>query len=385
MRQKNDLSSKKIKTFTPKLIIAASESSADILYASKFNAPDDFLYYETESEKCIVVSPLEYSRALEEAGEEVKVIDRVPLMKQVRQGESFAVALSRILGINCWQVPASFPYSEAQALLNAGIQLQCLEDQPFFPERLVKNEKEIEAIQASVAVTEEIMCQLRDILIKSKINTKGFLEYKRRILTCEFLRSELEGNFKKKGFSASHTIIAPGIQGAAPHNHGTGPVPAGVPIVADIFPRSDATGYWGDMTRTFVKGKAKPIVKRAFKAVKKASDTAKKMLHDGVIAADVHKAAAEVLTAAGFPTGRGKDGMPCGFFHGLGHGVGLEIHEAPRVSPLNEKPLVSGNVVSIEPGLYYPEWGGIRLEDLVVIQKKSYRNFNTMEMELELP
>ena len=127
------------------------------------------------------------------------------------------------------------------------------------------------------------------------------------------------------------------------------------------------------------------MVKRAFKAVLKASEAAKNMLHAGVTGAEAHQTAADVLAQAGFPTGCGRDGKPCGFFHGLGHGVGLEIHENPRLSPLNPHPLRAGNVVSVEPGLYYSNWGGIRLEDLVVITRTGIQCLNTMEMELEIP
>ena len=115
---------------------------------------------------------------------------------------------------------------------------------------------------------------------------------------------------------------------------------AGEPIVCDIFPRSDRSGYWGDMTRTFCKGKASAIVRKAFAAVVKGSETALSMIRSGVCAAEVHLAAAETMAAAGFPSGRNAEGIPCGFIHGLGHGLGLEIHEGPRVSPLNRKALV---------------------------------------------
>ena len=182
-----------------------------------------------------------------------------------------------------------------------------------------------------------------------------------------------------------------GIRRRGPLSHAEFRAPR--PITSEAVPsrqanplwRSDASGYWGDMTRTFLKGKAPKSVMRAYNAVKKASETAMSMIRAGVIAADVHIAASETMAGLGFQTGRGRDGMPCGFIHGLGHGVGLEIHEGPRVSPLNRKPLQSGNVISVEPGLYYPEWGGIRLEDLVVVTKDGYRNFNSMEKEFEIP
>ena len=384
MAQKKQKSSPDFKTF-PKLIIASTEESADLLYAGGFNAPDEFLYYETAEEKCIVVSPLEYARAAGEANPGVKVIERSQFIDKEKPGESIAVRLSRALGIGHWLVPGRFPLIEAEKLRSAGIEVTCCQANSFFPERERKTAAEVKAIRQSQAATEEIMREFRQILIDSKINARGYLEFHGKVLTSDFLLMELEGNFKRMGYTASRTIFAPGRQGAEPHNLGSGPIPANEPIVADIFPRSDSTGYWGDMTRTYVKGKASPVVKRAFKAVLKASEAAKKILHAGVTGAEAHQTAADVLTQAGFPTGCGRDGKPCGFFHGLGHGVGLEIHENPRLSPLNPHPLKSGNVVSVEPGLYYSNWGGIRLEDLVVITAKGIQCLNTMEMELEIP
>ena len=384
MTQKKHFSSVETKTF-PKLIIASTDESADLLYAGGFNAPDEFLYYETDSEKCIVVSPLEYARASGEAKPGVKVIERSRFLNREKPEESVAVNVSRSLGIARWLVPSKFPLGEAEKLRAAGIQVSCCQTDSFFPEREIKNAEEQDALQQSQSATEEIMREFRRMLIDSRVNAQGFLEYRGRVLTSEFLRMELEGNFKRMGYTAGRTIFAHGPQGAEPHNIGSGPIRADEPIVADIFPRSDATGYWGDMTRTYVKGKASPVVKRAFKAVLAASEAARKTLRSGVTGAEVHQTAAEVLTHAGFPSGCGRDGKPCGFFHGLGHGVGLEIHENPRLSPLNPRPLQSGNVVSVEPGLYYSDWGGIRLEDLVVITADGYRCFNTMEMELEIP
>ncbi|MBO4630922.1 MAG: aminopeptidase P family protein [Lentisphaeria bacterium] len=384
MTQNLDFSSAEMKTF-PKLIIASTDESADLLYAGGFNAPDEFLYYETASEKCIVVSPLEYARAVSEVRPGVKVIERSRFLNRENPEDPVSVVLSRTLGIDCWRVPARFPLAEAEKLRSAGIRLSCCHDPSFFPEREIKSPTEQNAIQQSQAATEEIMREFRQILIDSKINPQGFLEYRGRVLTSDFLRMELEGNFKRMGYTASRTIFAHGPQGAEPHNLGSGPIRANEPVVADIFPRSDLTGYWGDMTRTYVKGKASPVVKRAFKAVLAASEAAKKLLRAGVSGAEAHQTAADILIRAGFPSGCSRDGKPCGFFHGLGHGVGLEIHENPRLSPLNPKPLQSGNVVSVEPGLYYSDWGGIRLEDLVVVTSDSCRCFNTMEMELEIP
>ncbi|MBQ9337073.1 MAG: aminopeptidase P family protein [Lentisphaeria bacterium] len=383
MTVKKQNSSAKTKS-SPKLIIASAEQSADLLYACGFNAPDPVLFFETAEEKCLIVSPLEYARAAGEVKPGVKVIEHTPFLDRKKPENSVAVNLSRKLGINHWTVPANFPLGEAEKLFRAGIRAVCAEG-ALYPRREVKSAAEQNAVLESQQATEEIMRQFRQILIESKINAQGYLEYRGKILTSDFLRTELEAEFKRMGFSAGRTIFAHGPQGAQPHHIGSGPIRANEPIVADIFPRSDRTGYWGDMTRTYVKGKAAPVVKRAFKAVLAASEAAKKMLRAGVTGVDAHNTAADVLKQAGFVTGTGRDGNPCGFFHGLGHGVGLEIHENPRLSPLNPKPLKSGNIVSVEPGLYYSAWGGIRLEDLVVIKPRGIRCLNTLEMELEIP
>ena len=384
MRQNGNFSSRKHETFFPKLICASSDESADILYAGGFHAPDEFLYFETEQRRGIVVSPLEYSRACAEVKKGIEVIDRSALMRECGPDRPFLPFFSRHLGVSRWCVPERFPLKAAIELSDAGIEVICAKA-PFFPARECKTREEIAAIAKSVKATEEMMRLLHAMLAESKVNAQGCLELAGQVVTCEFLRAEIEGNFKRMGYTASRTILACGVQSAAPHNIGSGPVRAGEPLVADIFPRSDTTGYWGDMTRTFLKGRAPKHVLRAYRAVQKASETALGMIRAGVAASEVHIAAAKTMEELGFRTGRKRGGMPCGFIHGLGHGVGLEIHEGPRVSPLNTRPLRRGNVVSVEPGLYDPDWGGIRLEDLVAVTGTGCRNFNTMEKELEIP
>lgn len=389
MRQKSDFSSKNTKTFShssSKLIIGSSSGCADILYGSGFHAEDDFIYFEHEGKKGIVVSSLEYSRALEQVKKGVEVLEFSSLLNKsdLKKKMTAEAALSRFLQVKEWFVPASFPFGKALALAGEGVMVRCAEG-GFFPEREVKKEEEISCIRKSVHAVEEIMMDLRAVLEEAKVNSRGYLELSGNVLTSEFLRRELESNFKRMGFTANHTIIACGKDAAAPHNTGSGPLRAGETIVADIFPRDDETGYWGDMTRTFVKGKAPAQVKKAFDAVKKASEAAFKVLKAGATGAGVHAVAAECLKSAGYMTGKDENDLPCGFFHGLGHGVGLEIHEGPRLSPSDPRKLVAGNVVSVEPGLYYASWGGIRLEDLAVVREDRAENLNSMEMTLEIP
>jgi Xaa-Pro aminopeptidase len=252
----------------------------------------------------------------------------------------------------------------------------------FFPKREFKNMAEIKKIARSMAATEQAMMLAKEILAQASIGKNMTLRHGKTIVTSEFLRMEIEGFLKARGFTASQTITAHGPQCSQPHNTGSGPILAGETVVVDIFPRDDESGYWGDMTRTFVKGEPLPVVKRAYEAVLEASQAAERMIRSGVIAAEVHNKAKEIMANAGFKTGKNNDGIPCGFIHGLGHGVGLEIHEAPRVSPANPKPLRKGQVISNEPGLYHPSWGGIRLEDVLVVKDDGVRNFFTMSKEL---
>lgn len=389
MRQKSDFSSENEKSFSllpSKLLIGASSSCADILYGSGFHAEDDFIYFEHEGKKGIVVSSLEYSRALEQSRKDVEVLQYASLMTKndLASGLTPEAALSRFLQVKEWVVPPSFPFGKVLNLAKAGYSVKCIEG-GFFPEREVKSEEEILHIRKSVHAVEEIMKDLQNMIREAKVNTDGTLLLAGKVLTSEFLRRELESNFKRMGFTANNTIIACGKDAASPHNTGHGPLRAGETIVADIFPRDDESGYWGDMTRTFVKGKASAQIQKAFDAVKGASEAAFKVLQAGSTGAGVHAVAAEYLKSAGFVTGKDENDLPCGFFHGLGHGVGLEIHEGPRLSPSDPRKLAAGNVVSVEPGLYYAAWGGIRLEDLAVVREGGAENLNSMEMELEIP
>ncbi len=375
-----------MKNCSGRLIVASPSVCADVLYAGGFHAPDEVVYFEAAGERGLILSQLEFARAKEEASRKVRVLSREEFLdarSADRSDLAVLVNLTEQLDLRSWKVPADFPLALADALRARGIGVEAVNG-PFFPKREVKTASEIAKIAEAEAATEEAMRYVRDRIRKAKVNSRGVLCSGKTVLTCEMLRAEIEGLLKTRGYTASQTITACGIQASQPHNLGAGPVLAGKPIVVDIFPRSDTTGYWGDMTRTFCKGIAEPVVRKAFLSVRKAGEIAERMIREGVCAAEVHLAAAESMAADGFQTGHTPDGIPCGFIHGLGHGVGLEIHEGPRVSPMNRNPLRKGNVVSVEPGLYHPAWGGIRLEDLVVVTRDGCRNFNTMEKELEI-
>lgn len=366
-----------------RLIYAAPELCADLLYAGGFNAPDSIVWFETEACTAIVVSILEYERACSQAKKKVRVLLREEFFRKedkTRSDDLLLLRISEQFGINEWSVPAEFPLLTADYLRSNGIRV--IPGSSFFPKREFKTSAEEKKLARAMQITQESMMLTKEILHQAVIRKHSKLYYRKKLLTSELLRMEIEGFLKAHGFTAARTITAHGTQCSQPHNVGSGPILAGETIVVDIFPRDDESGYWGDMTRTFVKGEPLPVVKRAYDAVLAASAAAEKMIRAGVIAADVHKKAAEIMGNAGFVTGKTPDGIPCGFIHGLGHGVGLEIHEAPRVSPANPTPLKKGQVISNEPGLYHPSWGGIRLEDVLIVTESGSRNFYSMPKTL---
>ena len=347
-----------------KLLVASGESSSDMRYASGFSTPDDFIWFDSGSERGVVMSPLEFSRAAASVKPGTRVfadIDfggprRIDVIKSIRERYH----------LDGFVVPGDFPLALADALRKAGIGVEAVTE-AFFPEREFKLEAEAALVSEALRAAEAGARRAFDVLKEAGIDRDRDLVWHGKKLTSELLRAEIDCEMLRRGALPTGTICAGGLQGAQPHNQGSGVLRADFPIVLDIFPRSAETGYWGDLTRTVVRGKPSAVMLRAYDAVLEARELGKKLTVRGAIPAEVHNAAAERLTKRGFATGR-NDAGDFGFFHGLGHGVGLDIHEAPRLSPRSSTPLRGGEVVTVEPGLYYPEWGGIRLEDMVYLE-----------------
>ncbi|MBI3324585.1 MAG: aminopeptidase P family protein, partial [Candidatus Omnitrophica bacterium] len=198
----------------------------------------------------------------------------------------------------------------------------------------------------------------------------------------EMVRKVLHMQMLERDCVGQHTIIACGIQAVDPHNEGSGPLRANEPIVMDVFPQHAATRYFADITRTVVKGQASEKVRRMFKAVKQGQEIAYGMIKDGADGAVIHKAILESFERQGFKTGE-QQGRMQGFFHGTGHGVGLEIHEPPRISGRPDT-LRAGMVVTVEPGLYYADAGGMRIEDMVVVTDDGCRVLTDAPKVLEV-
>lgn len=360
-----------MKKHSARLIIANSEQCADLYWATRFYVPDPIPYFEFQGKSFLIASDLEYGRAKKEADVDT-VYSYSECEKQLKKAgvekpNSIDVLndLFRKRKIRVLEVPSYFPIGFAEPLRKKGYRIIPVRD-PFFPEREIKSQQEKKSIIETLRATEAGIQAAIDVLKKSKIKN-GKIYRDGKILTSEALRSVIEMTMLERGAIGQQTIVASGRQGADPHCRGSGPLMAHTPIVLDVFPKSIRTGYYGDITRTVLKGKASESLKKMYFVVRQSQEAGIKKVRAGIDAAQVHGEVCKVLNASGFETGV-LNGKPQGFIHSTGHGLGLDIHERPRVSRLSEI-LKVGNVITVEPGLYYEKLGGIRIEDVVFVTK----------------
>ncbi|MCG6927454.1 MAG: Xaa-Pro peptidase family protein [Acidobacteria bacterium] len=368
-----------------RLLYAASETEADMLYPTGFFAPDPFLFVQKGRTRILVMSDLEMDRARKQAS-----VDRVmswsriaaPL-EQNGTKASPADVIARALGqlkIKRVEVPESFPLGLAMELDERGIRLDLVPD-PFWPDRATKRPDEVRAITASLRAAEAGLEAGIDALRSCRIR-KGWLMRDGRRFTAEDLRSVVNTRVMAEGCVPAHTICAPGDQAVDPHEEGHGPIRAHAPVIMDIFPRSEKTGYFGDLTRTVVRGKASFALHELYAIVHEGVRLGHRRLREGVQGLDVHQEIQALFARQGYKTGVQKGRMQ-GFFHGTGHGVGLQIHEAPSIG---KRPslLQAGHVVTVEPGLYYLGLGGVRIEDMALVRKRDSRCLTRVPKQLEI-
>ena len=370
-----------------RLIIADSEKNANLYYATRFLAPDPFVFAQVNGRRILVMSDLELDRAKAQAKVN-EVFSFTKLSKQVKQRGVAEPTVMDVIdellkshSIKHVEVPFDFSIVHADALRKRGYAVEPKPD-PFYPERMVKSDEEIALLTQTLRTTEGALESATELIRNSEVKPDGTLWIGGKPLTAELLRKAMHLTMMEQDCVAQHTIVAPGAQAVDPHNEGSGPLKANVPIVMDVFPQHASSRYFADITRTVVKGKASDKVKRMFHAVKEGQEIAYRMIKDGVDGSAIHKAIMDSFDVLGFRTGE-QDGRMQGFFHGTGHGVGLEIHEPPRVSP---KPdiLKAGMVVTVEPGLYYLDAGGMRIEDMVVVTKSGCEVLTKATKELEV-
>jgi len=368
------------------LVIGAPEHDADAYHLSGFLAPDAVICLRVAGKRYLAVSSLEYGRAAKEAPvDELLSYEELEIVKLARELKSgaraYAAAVANLLERlgamgSPIAVPPGFGVAYADELRARGVTLTP-DARLFEGLRRAKTEEEISNIEETQRAVEAACAHAVAILEEAEVGGDGALTWRGEPLTSELLRSEIDVELLRRGCAAAGTIAAGGPQGADPHERGHGPLKAGESIIVDIFPKGLSTRYYSDMTRTFVKGEPNDGLQQMYDAVLESQEAALSMIKAGVNGKDVHRKVADILHAAGYKTNvhDQEPGKPLteGFFHGTGHGVGLEIHEAPRVS-LADDELIPGDVVSVEPGVYDPKVGGVRIEDLVVVTEGGCRN-----------
>src|SRR5438105_949615 len=349
------------------LIYSASESDANMLWATHFFAPDPFIFILKRGRRYLVMNDLELDRAKSQAAVDRVIAYSAYQKRWQTRGTQFptpAQILSEVLSdlkIGSVEVPASFPVGLADQLRQMKIRIEPKAD-PFWPEREFKTSEEIRSIGDSLRAAEAGMEAGIETVRHTEIRKNGYLYLDGTRLTSEILKRIINTAIMSRGFVPSHTIAASGDQCVDPHNQGSGPIRANASIIMDIFPRSQKTGYFGDITRTIVRGRASDRLKHVYHCVEEGQNIAFRRIRDGANAYDIHVAIMDYFKSEGFETGVMKGRMQ-GFFHGTGHGLGLDIHEAPSFGLRSKNELRRGNVVTVKPGIYYEGMDGVRLED----------------------
>ncbi|MFN3680716.1 MAG: M24 family metallopeptidase, partial [Nitrospira sp.] len=338
------------------LFIAASEHDSNLYYATRFIAPDPFIFLEVKGERILIMSDLELDRARAQA-----TVDRVLSYSELewkvrRQGVADPTPVDVVhmflkkQKVETLIVPANFPFVHAVRLQELGYRLTPKRD-PFYERRAVKTSEEIRYIEETQRATEEAVAAAITALRRSTIK-HGELWLDGERLTSERVKKLINMKLMERDCVAQHTIVAGGEQACDPHHEGEGPLPARRSIIFDVFPRSAVSRYFADMSRTVIRGPASKALRRLYQTVKDAQEEAIARIKDGADGKKIHQGICDRFEKAGYRTGR-VNGRMQGYFHGTGHGVGLDIHEAPRISRTGSL-LQEGHVVTVEPGLYYP-------------------------------
>jgi len=375
----------------PVLIYADSFRSADMRHAVPLGVPDPFLYAEENGSRHVFASSMEATR-LREAGlfdvhthEEFGIDELIGSGIDSRELEAqLALRAVGSLGLKRASVPKDFPVWLADRLRADGIELAV--DQDIFDDRRrAKTDAQLAGMKRAQRAAEAAMDVCRELLRRAEIRGDELLLDGEQ-LTVERVKADMNVAFATHDTTADEYIVAPGAQGAVGHDMGSGPIRPGTPLVVDIFPRDNASAVYTDMTRTFVVGDVPDDVREWHRLVKEALDAAVAEIRAGAEARAVFDLTCEIFEAAGEPTQRTKqpgEALADGFFHGLGHGVGLEVHEAPGLGRLANKTLVAGDVVTVEPGLYRSGYGGVRLEDIVLVTENGAEVITDYPYELE--
>lgn len=371
--------------------------SADILWRTGFKAPDPFFLVDILDENDLIdfgksyvlVNPLELERAAKEINRKIEVVNAYDYKNKTR---GYLENFLKLHGVKKVIVPDVFPYKLGSQLIKS-FEVAAA-DPPFYPRRAIKADWEIAEIEKAQRAVENAVGKAMNFLARCDIVDENIVDYGQpdiyincKFVTSKWLRKIIDGALYEQGYLGIDTVVSCGIEASNPHCVGSGPLLARKPIVIDVFPLSLETHYYADMTRTVFKGAPSYELRRMYQHVLNAQEEGMRQIMHGVDAKKIYDWTLWYFDREHYPTNTKNRPME-GFIHGVGHGVGIDIHEAPWISS-SQCILQEGNVVTVEPGLYYQEarnhipQGGIRIEDMVLVTKTGCRNLTQFPKDLE--
>ena len=370
-------------------LLDADGSDSDLAYLSGFRAPGHFLTLYADAEVRLLVPDLEYTRAVDESDAEdvtpFSALDYGATVAEYGRAKAKPLVAAAFLaeaGVESISVPVGFPTGTAEVLREQGIEVVPDYDDAVGRVRAVKSDREIEHIAATQAAAEDALAVAEELLARASVDD-GVLRLDGAVLTSERVREEIRSHLREAGSEPQECIVASGAEGALGHASGSGPIDAGDPIVVDIAPQDEASGYFGDVTRTFVKDEPDGWTRERYDLTREAHAAALDAIEPGVTGEAVNEVVCDVFEREGYPTLRTDESTSDGFTSSTGHGVGLDLHERPKLSWGGQE-LQPGHVVTVEPGLYEEGVGGVRLEDLVVVTAEGYENLTDYPRDLRV-
>ena len=360
------------------LLAGDTERSAALRHEIPVPIIDPLLFAEVDGRRYVLTTRLESER-IQRALPDAEVLDYFDLgykdfvamgMTMLEAGREVEVRAIQKTGLTEAIVPGDFPLALADRLREEGVVLT-VDDKAVQLRRRAKTPVEIDGIRIAQRAAEAGMAAATELLLRSEPGAEGRLEVDGQPLLAEDVRTAIRDACAENGAPCPPDIIVASVWQGNGHEPGSGPLPAGLPIHIDLWPRDEESGCWADMARTLVVGD--PVSEHAEliadqeRLVRRALDEAKAAVRPGITGRELFDATCDLFEGAGYQTQRTSDGEKDGFQHSLGHGVGLEIHEAPGLGLSGREPLVPGDVVAIEPGLWDERCGGFCHEDLVLV------------------
>ena len=365
------------------LMFGASETNADLFQVIPIAIVDPFLYLETDGRRVAVLAVFEHDRVRAANGDvECRDLGELGLFELLEQGQNYnqaivAVALRacREYGVDSAVVPFDFPLAVAEHLRAGGVEIT-VDAQHFERRRRVKTAHQIDGIRRAQAAADAAMGVAAQMLRECADD-----------LTSEAVREAMATLCDERGCDLPpDVVVAANGDAASGHESGSGPIVRGDRVIVDIWPRDRSSRCFADMTRSFVAGGGEPEPELAeyWELTKAALDAVLPEIRPGATGRRLYELACDVYEAAGKPTQRtAEPPFNDGFFHSLGHGVGIEIHEAPTLGIAGREELVPGDVVTVEPGCYRPGYGGVRLEDLILVTEDGSENLTQFPYGLD--